>query len=135
MGEKRKFCVSLTTLNKSVIPYHTKFLILTALGLLTGVITSYGQEEQFPGSSEQEERSESNESDPMEAGIQIWDNDQDLQSRPSIDKPTQPTIRPTTPAGSEKKDKALQGKEDESVLSFNFLYYIIQKFKLSESVE
>ena len=36
---------------------------------------------------------------------------------------------------AENKPQGQSGPEDDSILSFNFLYYIIQKFKLQDIIE
>ena len=36
---------------------------------------------------------------------------------------------------TENKPQGQSGPEDDSILSFNFLYYIIQKFKLQDIIE
>jgi hypothetical protein len=36
---------------------------------------------------------------------------------------------------TENKSQGQSGSEDDSILSFNFLYYIIQKFKLQDIIE
>jgi len=46
-----------------------------------------------------------------------------------VPKPTNKTTRPETPREGQKK-----GTEDDA-LRFNFLYYIIQKYKLSDIIE
>jgi hypothetical protein len=38
-------------------------------------------------------------------------------------------------AKAEGKPQGQSGAEDDSILSFNFLYYIIQKFKLQDIIE
>jgi hypothetical protein len=43
-------------------------------------------------------------------------------------------IEKTTPAPKQSADKQSK-QEDESILSFNFLYYIIQKYKLQDIVD
>ncbi|MCU0419373.1 MAG: hypothetical protein MUC38_06915 [Cyclobacteriaceae bacterium] len=56
------------------------------------------------------------------------------------------SVRNTAPAKEEKKDseragtkklgdKATARKNDDDALSFNFLYYLIQKFKVSDLIE
>ena len=38
-------------------------------------------------------------------------------------------------AASEKDDKQTQKQKDDSILTFNFLYYIIQKYKLQDIID
>lgn len=54
-------------------------------------------------------------------------------------KPTTPVIVPKTktepqPKAAEKQPPQ-QPKDDDSILSFNFLYYIIQKYKLQDIID
>jgi hypothetical protein len=49
-------------------------------------------------------------------------------------KDTTIVFAPVKPSQITPADKKMQ-KEDDSVLSFNFLYYIIQRFKLSDMIE
>jgi hypothetical protein len=50
-----------------------------------------------------------------------------LASRDSV------SIHNSTPAHTEQKPAG--AKEDDDALSFNFLYYIIQKFKISDLID
>ena len=97
--------------------------------LLTGFIAA------TPGFS-QEERTNS------ELEITISKND----SQPIIEgeaRPVKPTVTPTTqrdsvqvkPVSKVTKPSEKSQKNTEDPLSFNFLYYIIEKFKLSDIIE
>ncbi|MEJ2003565.1 MAG: hypothetical protein P8X57_01050 [Cyclobacteriaceae bacterium] len=56
-----------------------------------------------------------------------------FQETTSRVKQENPDLQKNTEKAAE--EKVDQSNEKESVLSFNFLYYLIQKFKLSEAVE
>ena len=45
------------------------------------------------------------------------------------------TVTPSAKAKSSEHNKSLTSKEEDDALSFNFLYYIIQKFKISDLVD
>jgi hypothetical protein len=49
-------------------------------------------------------------------------------------KPASTTIA-TAKSRSSDHNKPSNGKEEEDALSFNFLYYIIQKFKISDLID
>lgn len=128
------------TLERYVKLYRMKIRLFTTVGLIIGAFTAYAQEGQFPMNQEEEvQTTPTTSSEAAEGGFQIWDNPSgitqpaaDVVSGAATATATQKNavVIPATPHG---KKQAL--KEDDSVLSFNFLYYLIQKFKLSESVE
>ncbi len=115
--------------------YRLKIFLVSIFGVFLGMTTAYGQEGHFPGSEEHEERPAPTSEDPMEEGMQIWDNDGSNSSSSEQVKPQVNTPRTSANPGGEKKSQVNNKEGDKSVLSFNFLYYLIQKFKLSESVE
>ncbi|HMV07809.1 MAG TPA: hypothetical protein PK325_02325 [Cyclobacteriaceae bacterium] len=55
----------------------------------------------------------------------VFVRDAEIKSKPA----------PKTVEKAPKEDEKLQKKEEEDPLSFNFLYYIIEKFKFSDIVE
>ncbi len=68
------------------------------------------------------------------------DDDKTLLVEPENHKPSTgqsavKEISPATKASKSKTDKVQSDKEEEDALSFNFLYYIIQKFKYSDIVD
>lgn len=61
-----------------------------------------------------------------------------FQESPAISREIEPkTLKPSTKAVEKplKEEEKVQKKEEEDPLSFNFLYYIIEKFKFSDIVE
>jgi hypothetical protein len=48
---------------------------------------------------------------------------------------SRPSLKPAVKSKSTDKIKQVNGKEDDDALSFNFLYYIIQKFKYSDLLD
>lgn len=66
------------------------------------------------------------------------DDDKALLVEPETHKPQGTLTRESAPVlktAKSKTDKSHPDKEDEDALSFNFLYYIIQKFKISDIVD
>lgn len=59
------------------------------------------------------------------------------QETPVLVRETEPKAKPVIKLVEKapKEDEKLQKKEEEDPLSFNFLYYIIEKFKFSDIVE
>ena len=55
--------------------------------------------------------------------------------KPSASQPIQKEAVIVNKSAKSKSDKAQPDKEEEDALSFNFLYYIIQKFKISDIVD
>jgi hypothetical protein len=55
--------------------------------------------------------------------------------KPSASQPIQKEAVTVNKSAKSKSDKAQPDKEEEDALSFNFLYYIIQKFKISDIVD
>jgi hypothetical protein len=55
--------------------------------------------------------------------------------KPSSSQPIQKEAVTVNKSAKSKSDKAQPDKEEEDALSFNFLYYIIQKFKISDIVD
>ena len=54
-------------------------------------------------------------------------------ARPSL---SAPSLKPKTEQPAKPIDKPSQPKQDDdSILSFNFLYYIIQKYKLQDIID
>lgn len=118
------------------------FGILTIFVLITGLsVTGYAQESGFP--AEEAERNTEQPSYPEEE----WNVPEGGMINPevppagiiekkedtSIPATSRQIIRPAQPEYKEKIRKNQHAEEataeDESVLSFNFLYYLIQKFK------
>lgn len=67
------------------------------------------------------------------------DDDKTLLLESEDQKPnaSQPILKEavTSKSAKSKSEKAHADKEEEDALSFNFLYYIIQKFKISDIVD
>ena len=57
-------------------------------------------------------------------------------SKDSVMIHNKPSLITTTPAKSKPSEhKTADSKEEDDALSFNFLYYIIQKFKISDLID
>lgn len=114
------------------------FSYLLAFGVVLTLITFFGatpamaQEEGIPGYELQ---------DPVHPGINAEEKtllvDPEIRSfRPVRDSIASRTYSTTTPKKSSEASKsAAKPKNDEDPLSFNFLYYIIQKFKVSDIID
>ncbi len=128
------FCVYLTTLNRTAVTYYSKYLFLIIAGL-TFSTTSYGQEGNLPVTGEQQERPVINPGvEPAEEGMQLWDERTSTGTVVNSEKSTVAET-PQIAGNSQDGQKVTKSEGDDSVLSFNFLYYLFQKFKLSENVE
>jgi hypothetical protein len=107
------------------------FLIfLFALGILAG-FTAHAQEVDPANTDEKEikeELSHHPELNLNEDKTLIAEPEQKSTNHPAA-KETAPSAKTTKPKSNPEKD------EDEDALSFNFLYYIIQKFKYSDIVD
>ncbi len=107
------------------------FLIfLFALGILAG-FTAHAQEVD-PVNNDEKEIKEELSSHP-ELNL---NEDKTLIVEPE-QKSTlnHPALKETTPSSKTKPKTNPEKDEDEDALSFNFLYYIIQKFKYSDIVD
>jgi hypothetical protein len=108
------------------------FLIfLFALGILAG-FTAHAQEVD-PVNNDEKEIKEELSSHPElnlnEDKTLIVEPEQKSTLNHPVSKETTPSAKTTKPKSNPEKD------EDEDALSFNFLYYIIQKFKYSDIVD
>jgi hypothetical protein len=65
----------------------------------------------------------------------VSQNSVSRDSLAALPKPAAPTVVAprTSPKPSEKHQQPKQ--DDDSILSFNFLYYIIQKYKLQDIID
>src|SRR5262245_15471689 len=64
----------------------------------------------------------------------IYDHPGHTSVRDSVQ--TTPRIMPITPAKPKQEAQKSKGKDDdEDTLSFNFLYYMFQKFKMSDMID
>ena len=109
-----------------------KRFLLTLAFFISCTFIAAAQEEHFPDPIEEREESRVEETNQRESGMQIWEAD-----RIQRETPKENVSRPVIPESPmEKKEDSAQEKSSatkESVLSFNFLYYLIEKFKLSEA--
>jgi hypothetical protein len=125
----------------------SRFHILFTLAVLTtaGLCTSYAQDAgmqdvEFIDADKDKAEPEKFIYSPGESDSRI------SSSRVTVTKDTVTTAAPS-PTQKPKAEKNIpaapitkpalekQPKEDESILSFNFLYYIIQKYKLQDIVD
>ncbi len=108
------------------------FLIfLFVVGILAG-FAAHAQEIDPANNNEKEikeELSSHPELNLNEDKILISEPEQKSTLNHTTSKETAPFVKTTKPKTNPEKD------EDEDALSFNFLYYIIQKFKYSDIVE
>ena len=56
-------------------------------------------------------------------------------SKDSVMIRNKPVLLTTSPAKSKPSERKPVDKEEDDALSFNFLYYIIQKFKISDLID
>lgn len=119
------------------------FIFVLALGLVSSAMAQESgfptEETQRPSESQSQQEEEWN---VREGGMLIPEREVVVPSENNIDSstpvlsnnrnvsPLKDNARVNNPDLSEDHNKAvLKDGEDESVLSFNFLYYLIQKFK------
>lgn len=102
------------------------------LGLLSSK-TAYAQEEGIPGYDLH---------DPVHTGTNVDDKalilDSDTKSkvgRDSLATITRPAAPAKKPAEAGKPSIGKPKNDEDDPLSFNFLYYIIQKFKASDLID
>ena len=116
---------------KQNISYFLVFGVILTLGLLSSN-SAHGQEEGIPGYELH---------DPIHPGLNTEEKTLlfDPESRAFKVSRDSTINRPST---SNQKKQADSGKpsgkpknEEEDPLSFNFLYYIIQKFKVSDLID
>lgn len=98
--------------------YHIIFLF----GCLFASTTSFAQENTESMDSEVKSYMPGGESQPFDSRDSVY-------SRPVLQPKNSESIKNTSGHGKEGEEG------DDSVLSFNFLYYIIQKFKMSDLVD
>jgi hypothetical protein len=65
--------------------------------------------------------------------ILIYDHPGHSSSRDSVQMT--PRVVPVVPARTKQDAQKNKGKDDEDTLSFNFLYYMFQKFKMSDMID
>jgi hypothetical protein len=99
---------------------RTDYIVLiVGLLLMAFAVPSWAQEKSYPIIEEV--------SDSEQDRYVDESPDNETASRDSV------ALRPALPKSKEKSDK--QANEGEDALSFNFLYYIIQRFKMSDIME
>jgi len=111
--------------------------LLTVILLFGCTFIAAAQEESFPDPVEQNPERRLEENNPRESGMQMWEMER-IQREVSSQNTSQNNKSSKDRVPEKPKEKAMSeksGDSDESVLGFNFLYYLIQKFKLSESVD
>ncbi len=111
---------------------HSLVVVIALSGLL---VYSVQAQENIPIDPQEKEIKELNNHPELNL-----DDDKTLLLESEGQKPsTSQTISKETvtvnKSAKSKSDKAHPDKEEEDALSFNFLYYIIQKFKISDIVD
>lgn len=86
--------------------------------------------------SEQQERPVINPGvEPTEDGIRLWDEQSRADTEIKSDKGVAVNSQVATAVKQDTQKVVGKAENDDSVLSFNFLYYLFHKFKLSENVD
>jgi hypothetical protein len=109
--------------------HHFLFVLILALGSL-GTICASAQESD-PAANEIKDQNQNQEFNINDDKTLIFEVDLKSKTRDSIH---QHAFSPTLKPKSSDQTKPSANKE-EDVLSFNFLYYIIQKFKISDLID
>jgi hypothetical protein len=120
-------------MSNSLIKIFFVMLLLT----MTNPLELLAQESGFPASSErnsEEEYTPETELPAREGGMMLNDREDVKKSEaPSTESSVKKeTVKPLLKKEDEKATPAVpkyKNQDDEAVLSFNFLYYLIQKFK------
>ncbi|PZR40925.1 MAG: hypothetical protein DI538_02840 [Azospira oryzae] len=117
---------------KQNFSYFLVFGVILTLGLLRST-TAYSQEEGIPGYDLH---------DPAHTGSNTDDKtlllDSDTKSKIGKDSLaiiTRPATPAKKPAEAGKPSTGKPKNDEDDPLSFNFLYYIIQKFKASDLID
>jgi hypothetical protein len=106
------------------------------MGVMISITTSFGQEGNLPVTGEEQEQPVVTPNTlPSEEGLQLWEDQSNEVTEAYTEKksPSATTVTAATPGGENEQN--VQATGNDSVISFNFLYYLFQKFKLSENVE
>lgn len=110
---------------------HSLVVVIALSGLL---VYSVQAQENIPNDPQEKEIKELNNHPELNL-----DDDKTLLLESEGQKPaSQPILKEAvtvTKSAKSKSDKAHPDKEEDDALSFNFLYYIIQKFKISDIVD
>ena len=117
-----------------------KYFLITSTLIFGCVLTTFAQEEQpfpEPVQESQSERRMEQQTNPRESGMQMWEMERVQRETSQSAETTAQRRKEETTVESRKKESPEKGEKvnEESVLTFNFLYYLIQKFKLSETVD
>lgn len=127
-----------------------QILILATIGFLSAGIPASGQDgspTDYENSDAERDRYERERiiNSPGEGEIRYIPRNPNPQSPAVVAKTTSdtavsrpmpiapPAVKPEQPA--KPPEKPVAQREDDSILSFNFLYYIIQKYKLQDIVD
>jgi hypothetical protein len=111
------------------------FLLSIVLGALI-CSSAKAQDEGFSSNDSQEPNHQ--ELNASEDRTTLFEHESKLKSanRDSAQIHAKPPLTTTNPAKSKPSDhKPSNGREEDDALSFNFLYYIIQKFKISDLID
>jgi hypothetical protein len=117
------------------------FVLLVCLISSFGVEEAYGQEASFPGTETEDPELYKERYKSMAAPGELDPAFRKTQTTATTSLKDSVTFKPALkatktqiPDGSKQPPKR-PSQEDDSILSFNFLYYIFQKYKLQDVVE
>jgi|SRR5688572_29563845 len=115
---------------------HVFFAFLLSVITPAGFILVQAQDASFPG-TEVDAMGVDKETDKMYSPGELDPAFQKAQTSTLKDSLSlRPNTRPTKgPADASKTPVKRPSQEDDSILSFNFLYYIFQKYKLQDIVD
>jgi hypothetical protein len=112
------------------------FLLSIVCG--TMVCTTSRAQDEASSSNESQEANHA-ELNPNEDRTIVFDHESKVKNGPrdSVQLHAKPVSATVAPAKSKPSDhtRPSNGKEEDDALSFNFLYYIIQKFKISDLID
>jgi hypothetical protein len=115
------------------------FVLLVCIISSFGVEEAYAQEASFPGTETEDPELYKERDKLMAAPGELDPAFRKIQSTSTLKdsvifKPALKATKTQTPDASKQPPKQ-PSQEDDSILSFNFLYYIFQKYKLQDVVE
>jgi hypothetical protein len=110
------------------------FSLSVAAGLGLVSLPAFAQEES-QGNAEIQELSSHQELNLNEDKALIMDADVKTNTKTPVVRDASPTSQSSNAKKAEQQQKPSGDKTQEDPLSFNFLYYIIQKFKISDIVD
>lgn len=116
---------------KQKFSFLLAFSIASTLSLLVNAVPSYAQDEGIPGYELQ---------DPMHPGINTEEKVLLVDPETKAFRSGRDTTTMVSRSSAQRKvadsgKPSGKPKDEEDPLSFNFLYYIIQKFKVSDLID